>query len=170
LISPGDEESEKFETIFQKHKNGIYNYALRLLGERETANDVVQEVFTRLFERQNGNYGRIANIKGWLFIAARNFCLNIKRDKRRKAKLTPEIVGSLSSANPVDARVVILEKAMQSLDLKFREALILREFEGFSYIEMAEILGLSKPAVKSLLFRARVTLREEYDKIYSERI
>jgi RNA polymerase sigma-70 factor (ECF subfamily) len=170
LILQDDEESEKFETIFHNHKNGIYNYALRLLGEKEGASDVVQEVFTRLFERQNGNYGLISNIKGWLFITARNFCLNIKRDKLRKAKLAPEINKISKTANPVDANVAILEKAMQSLDLKFREALVLREFEGLSYSEMAEILGLSKPAVKSLLYRARVLLRQEFDRIYSERI
>jgi len=133
-----------------------------VLGDKSAAGDVVQDTFIRLYEQQNHNPG-INDVKSWLFITARNLCFNIKRHNRQEISLDishDQIPGEDKSG---DERVYILEKAMQMLDSKFREALALKEYQGLSYAEMATVLETTVPAVKSLLFRARVSLREKYN-------
>ena len=156
--------NNNFERLFRQHKNSIYNYALMMTGNKDNAGDIAQEVFLRLFEQVKNN-SHIDNIKSWLFIIARNLCLNHKRDHQREIAIDIESGRPGISSNPSDGRIFTLRQAIQNLDSKYREALILKEYQGFSYMEIAAILNTTIPAIKSILFRARVSLREEYDNL-----
>ncbi|HVP36734.1 MAG TPA: RNA polymerase sigma factor [Terriglobales bacterium] len=154
---------QAFETLFHRYKNQIYNFSYKMLGNKESAGDITQEVFIKLFHNQK-NPGRINNLKNWLFILTRNLCLNRIRDTKKEITLD-SIADEKSSENGnSNLQVLKLQKAMSQLEPDLKESLVLREYQGFSYKQISEILSLSLPAVKSLLFRARLRLKEIYEK------
>ncbi len=156
-------DSKAFETLFHRYKDRMYNFAYKMLGNEDSAGDVTQEVFIKLFRSLN-NSSQINNLKNWLFIITRNMCLNRIRDKKTEIEL--EAIEEKTSENEIEKlQVLKLKQALAELEPDLKEALILREYQGFSYKEISEILGLSDSAVKSLLFRARIKLKEIFEKI-----
>ena len=164
-----DENSETFLIVFQDHKNQIYEFASKMLRDESAAGDVTQDVFLKLYKNRK-NIRTIGNVKNWLFIITRNLCLNRIRDRRKEIPIHSIPDENLGYDNNPDENRVVLEKSLLSLETKYREALILKEYQGFSYKEMAEILKISVPAVRSLLFNARIRLRENFHKINNGRL
>jgi RNA polymerase sigma-70 factor (ECF subfamily) len=152
---------EQFKDIFQTEKNRVYNCALRMLGDRDRAADVTQEVFIRLFEQLRESI-RIDNPAAWLIVSARNLCLNVLRSARITRLLNDEddSVDEAIESGADQARIV--RKALADLDLAHREVLILREYERFSYEEIAGMLDITAAAVRNRLYKARVALREKF--------
>jgi len=154
---------EAFETLFHRYKDQTYNFAYKMLSNKESAGDITQEVFIKLFNSKR-NPAKINNLKNWLFILTRNLCLNRIRDTKKEISLD-SIADEKSIENKsTNLQVLRLQKAFNQLEPDLKEALVLREYQGFSYKEIAEILCLTVPAVKSLLFRARLRLKEVYEK------
>lgn len=158
-----------FEVLFHGHKHSVYDFAVRMLGSRDAAADVVQEVFLRLHNTLSENHAGIEDVKAWLFIVNRNLCL--KRIRARRSDLPLEAAEQIpDDGDPaLDPDRRDLRKAMAGLDPRHREALLLREYSGFNYREMAQILEITEPAVKSLLYKARVELREVFMKCKAQR-
>ena len=153
---------QQFTELFHLYKDRTYDFALRMLGDAHAAGDVAQDVFIRLYEHQS-NHHRIADVKSWLFIVARNLCLNHMRNRGRQAPLDA-LEDQLVESNPaVDPRQRALRRALSGLESPYREALILKVYQGFSYREIAEILGRTVPSVRSALFKARSMLRDIMD-------
>lgn len=152
-----------FETLFHRHKNQIYDFSYKMLGNKESAGDVTQEVFIKLFKNQN-NPAKINNLRNWLFILTRNLCLNRIRDTKNEISIESISSEKIEAKKYSDLQILKLQRALIKLEPNLRESLILREYQGFSYKEMSEILGLSTSAVKSLLFRARLKLKEIFEK------
>ena len=153
---------QQFTELFHLYKDRTYDFALRMLGDAHAASDVAQDAFIRLYEHQN-NHHRIADVKSWLFIVARNLCLNHLRNRGRQVPLDA-LEDQLAQTNPaVDPRQRALRRALAGLESPYREALILKVYQGFSYREIAEILGRTIPSVRSLLFKARSMLRDMTD-------
>ncbi len=169
LIDRSKKKSEDFLSLFHKHKNLIFDFTLKILGDEHMASDVTQDVFLRLFKSM-GKSRKIENAKGWLFITARNLCLNKIRDGRKEVSLHSIPEETLGYDNNPDRNRIILAKSLLSLDTKYREALILKEYQGFSYKEIAEILQITVPAVRSLLFNARTRLKDNFHKINNGRL
>jgi RNA polymerase sigma-70 factor (ECF subfamily) len=150
--------TDLFLASFHEHKHGLFRYAFRMLADREEAADIAQESFVRLYSTlQTGE--QIENTGGFLFTIARNLCLNALRDR-----------GKPVAADPADCPVVaisaetqhVVEAVLQRLEPQHREVLILREYHGFRYDEIARILQSTVPTVRTLLYRARLQLRSEY--------
>lgn len=152
-----------FETLFHRYKDQTYNFAYRMLGNRESAGDITQEVFIKLFNSQR-NPVRINNLKNYLFILTRNMCLNRIRDTKKEIDSDSIVEEKSIGSEITNLQLLKLKKAFTRLEPDLKEALILREYQGFSYKEISEILGISISAVKSLLFRARLKLKEIYEK------
>lgn len=152
-----------FETLFHRYKDRMYNFAYKMLGNEDSAGDVTQEVFIKLFRSRN-NTNQINNLKNYLFVSTRNICLNKIRDQKSQIGLEDieDLPGKNESLEPQNLKI---QRALAELEPGLKEALILREYQGFSYKEISEILGLSGSAVKSLLFRARARLKEIFEKI-----
>ena len=122
----------------------------------------------RLYRAIDGN-PEIGNMQNWLFILTRNLCLNEIRDSKKEIN-----IDSLDFVEAVEADfarndVRQIRKAMSALDAKYKEVLVLREYEGFTYSEIAGILGITVPAVRSLLYKARLMLKENFEKISIKR-
>lgn len=143
----------------------IYRFAYRMLQERETAEDVSQEVFLRL--AAGAPHMNAEATRRWLFVVARNLCLSELRRASVRARSLREIAGegpapirSPSSQATADEVGEQIAKVIAGLEPEFREVVVLREYEGLDYAEIAAILGCAEGTVKSRLARARERLRE----------
>jgi RNA polymerase sigma-70 factor (ECF subfamily) len=170
-VAKGDDDA--FRLLFERHHRLAYSVIYRHIGVQSEAEDLVQEAFLRVY-RNAATWEPTAKFSTWLYTVVSNLCLNYKRDRARdKLRL---VSGDDESSNPleqmaateepdvnaVDAeeRTRLIREAIQELPDNQRMALILSRYEDKSYEEVAEILGTTVAAVKSLTSRARTTLRE----------
>jgi RNA polymerase sigma-70 factor, ECF subfamily len=153
--------------------DGLYSYAMVLARNRAEAEDLVQETYLRAMQAK-GNPGPGGNIKGWMFTILRNIWLN-KLRRVRNAPQMVEIEGENGAAEKVvepsgnaddlyirRAEAEQVRAAIEELPVKFREIILLREYEDLSYQEIAAVLGCSIGTVMSRLARARARLRTLY--------
>jgi RNA polymerase sigma-70 factor (ECF subfamily) len=178
-VAKGDDEA--FRLLFERHHRLAYSVIYRHIGVQSEAEDLVQEAFLRVY-RNAATWEPTAKFSTWLYTVVSNLCLNYKRDRARdKLRL---VGGDDESSNPLeqmaateepdvdamdaDERARLIRAAIQELPENQRMALILSRYEDKSYEEVAEILGTSVAAVKSLTSRARTTLRERLAKYIDE--
>lgn len=167
-------EAQAFATLFELYSDKIYRLALSLLKEEAAAEGVVQDAFLRLIERLDQFEGR-SGLGTWLYRIAYNLSVDRLRQRRPEMILDDEGEdGRLPAPMHVvdwtqwpeqllsDAEVTAeLDKAIAALPEKFRVVFVLREVEGLSTEETAQITGLSLSATKVRLHRARLFLREQ---------
>lgn len=160
---------ERFLTLFHANKNSVYDFALRALNSRDAAQDVTQQAFLRLFKTLSQN-SSISDGRSWLFITTRNLCYNYIRDRRKEVPLDSVDHCEITVPPASSPEHIHLHKALCRLDSPYREALILKEYQGFSYYEISKILNTTVPAVRTVLYKARLKLKDNYDKIKTMRL
>jgi len=162
------------EALLARHQRSVYRFGLKMCRDEEDAKDILQETLLAV-ARNVKDFRGASSVSTWLYTIARSFCIK----KRRRSKFAPAQEESLSAREPGEAaRQVVdparapddalagrqiesaLEQAIGSLDPMYREVLLLRDVEGLTAPEVAEVMGLSVEAVKSRLHRARVAVRE----------
>jgi RNA polymerase sigma-70 factor (ECF subfamily) len=151
-----------FHALVDRHAQALYALAVRLVGNSADAEDVVQETLAGAFRGLRRFRGRSA-VKTWLTqILVRQAAQHYRTVRRQRTLRLDqyEQAGATASAQGrSDVRLDVAE-AMLSLEPEFRAVIALRELEGMSYEEMAEVLSVPKGTVESRLFRARRQLRE----------
>lgn len=156
-IRQGDNAA--FAELYAGYKQGVYLYCTRFLGDQPAAEDIFQEVFINLLERVRGG-NEIENVQHYLLRSARNRCLNVIRD-RKYPKDVSELEEFLpGSDNVVPGEYDDLERALQELPAVNREALLLCEYQGYHYDEIARITEVPVTTVRKRIFRARQRLRQ----------
>ncbi len=160
-------EAAAFDVLFRRWAGPLLRYLERMVRNRATAEELVQEVFLRV-HRARDRYAPEARFSTWLYRIATNVALNELRRPRHRAPhgstddaATPELPASGPAADDVvDARRLGRAAAagLDGLPEKQRAALCLTAIEGLSYAEVAEALEVTDKAVKSLVHRARSTL------------
>jgi RNA polymerase sigma-70 factor (ECF subfamily) len=165
------EEQDKlarFEQRIMPHMNAAYNLARWLAGNDSDAQDVVQEAYLRAFKFLSGFRG--GDSRSWLLRIVRNAFYDWLKRNRREETGTPfedEVEHAADASATPDALLLekadheLLHKTIAELPLEFREILVLRELEGFSYKEISEIAGVPLGTVMSRLARAREHLRTQ---------
>jgi RNA polymerase sigma-70 factor, ECF subfamily len=167
-------DRDALETLLAHHQTQIYRFGLKMCRDPEDAQDVLQDT---LFAMARGvrDFRGASSVSTWLYTIARRFCIR----KRRRSKFAPARTQSLDSDVEIEtARLadpakgpdetlagheveVALDQAIGALEPKYREVLLLRDVEGLTAPEVAEVLGLSVEAVKSRLHRARLSVRAQ---------
>ena len=159
--------------LLDRHQARVYSFGMKMCGEPEDAKDVLQETLLAA-ARTIPDFRGASSVSTWLYAIARSFCIK----KRRTSKFAPVELQSLDANRdevgevPDPARGpdremegrqlhARLQEAIGGLDPMYREVLVLRDVEGLSAAEVAEVLGLTVEAVKSRLHRARVAVREQ---------
>jgi RNA polymerase sigma-70 factor, ECF subfamily len=178
LVAGGD--TTAFEQLIERHQTLVAGTVARMLGGNSDVEDIAQQVFIRVW-KSAGRYVARAKFTTWLLKITRNLVFNeMRRAKRHPhlpVQLEPEAeempLKDEATATPDATLLQVelqaeIEKAIMLLPDTQRMALVLRRYEELSYEEIANVLDLSVPAVKSLLFRARTELRERL-KDYLER-
>lgn len=169
-----DGDVAAFEELVRRHHGRAYSLAVHLLGDREEAADAVQESFVAVWRRLPTFRGDAA-FGTWLHRIVTNRCLNSRRARRAQVSLDAGVDGDDGSARlePVapqreqpdqaaqrHERARALAAAVAALPPEQRACWVLRELEGHSYEEVAEILGVSQDTVRGRLHRARARLAE----------
>jgi RNA polymerase sigma-70 factor (ECF subfamily) len=160
----GDEEA--FRLLVERWERPVFRFLARMLSSREEAEDASQETFLRVFE-QSKRYQRRGQFRSWLFRIAGNLARSRLRRRRvlQWVRLEPVLHdrpdprdGAEEGLEKEEVRRAIRE-ALGSLPRRQREAVLLRRYEEMSYAEIASAMGVTVPAVESLLQRAMTSLR-----------
>jgi RNA polymerase sigma-70 factor (ECF subfamily) len=178
MLEVRDGSATAFEELVVRHQGRLLRVLENMVGRREWAEDLVQEVFLRVY-RSRQEYAPGAKFVTWLFTIANNVACNALRDRSRHPEIT--LTGSESGplgAQPMDQLVQatsgampvrqiakaelrdMVRMAMDQLSERQRMAVLLCKFEGMSYADIARAMESSTQAVKSLLSRARERLRQ----------
>jgi RNA polymerase sigma-70 factor (ECF subfamily) len=165
---PDTARRERFERTVLPHLDAAYNLARWLTRNDQDAQDVTQEACLRAFRFFDGYQG--GNLRAWLLTIVRNTCYTWLHQNRRadSTELFNEEIHSSElpgNADPemqalASADKETLRRALEELPDVFREALVLREIEGMSYKEIADVTSVSLGTVMSRLARARIRLRQ----------
>ncbi len=161
------------ERLLERHQRQVYRFGLKMCRDEEDAKDVLQDTLLAV-ARGLKDFRGASSVSTWLYTIARSFCIK----KRRRSKFAPEEQASLEGSPEGEPMQVAdtarapdeslagrqieaaLEAAIGSLAPMYREVLVLRDVEGLSASEVAEVLGLTVEAVKSRLHRARMAVRQ----------
>jgi RNA polymerase sigma-70 factor, ECF subfamily len=159
------------ERLLERHHAEVYRFGRKMCGEDEDAKDVLQETLLAA-ARSLPEFRGASAFSTWLYTIARSFCVK----KRHRSKFAPAELESLDphaahadvrhpGRNPEEDAAgrqlrVALDAAIADLDVAHREVLVLRDVEGLTATEVAEVMGLTVEAVKSRLHRARLAVRE----------
>lgn len=178
-------EEAAFTELVRLHQDRVFSVVYRMLGDREEARDVAQEVFVTVFRRIDSFRGE-AGLSTWLYRVAVNHCKNRIRFLRRRGGGRTRPVDDLTDADWVAATAVAggpantglsapdrpdellvarrlgerLQRRLDALDPDLRALVVLRDIEGLSYAEIAEVTGQPLGTVKSRIHRGRMALRD----------
>lgn len=153
----------QFEEIVMPHLDAAYNLARWLAGNDNDAEDIVQEACVRAFRFSSGFRG--GNSRSWLLTIVRNAAYTWLKKNRSQTlvSINDDELAEIEDQSPAafnGADAGVLRAALEELPPEFREALVLRELEGFSYKEIAEVADVPVGTVMSRLARARRQLQE----------
>lgn len=155
-----EKKQDAFGEIYARYRGRIYAYILRMIGDRDRADDIFQETFSRIYRHCFGEDRGINKASSYIFTTARNRCLNAIRDRKTTTDVEDyhQIVFQPSYENAELAELV--KRSLELLPDHYREVFVLREYDGLSYQEIAEITGQTLASVKIHIFRAKKKLRE----------
>src|ERR1022692_932859 len=174
-VKAGDDSA--FDYLVQKYRRPMLNFMYRMARNSAAAEDMAQEVFLRVY-RSRENYEASAKFTTWLYRIASNLAVNRARDTRHERPentvsldepdqntgLTMDVADdSLSAEEAIlrRERLIAIRQRVHALPERQRMAVIMHKYQQMDYRQIAKILKLSESAIKSLLFRAYETLREQ---------
>jgi RNA polymerase sigma-70 factor (ECF subfamily) len=159
-----DGSVDAFQVLFHKHNLGVYRYCAKILGDSSLAKDATQETFIKVYENRKNYTGN--NFAAWLYTIAKNTCLNYQRNRK-------DFVEYVEGTRPnyINEDVFLkeyIDNMIEKLPETYREVIILREYEEFSYEEIAQILDLDINLIKIRVHRARKILKKLLNPIVRE--
>lgn len=172
MLRVRDGDTTCFGQLLDRHRGSVTNFMYRMVQNRAIAEELGQEVFLRVY-RSRATYEPSAKFTTWLFRIATHLALNWIRDRkneRRQESLDDQIIdgaprqvadGTLTVEQTMlwQAQLGEIRKAIEELPGKQRAAVLMHKYEEMDYSQIANVLGCSESAVKSLLFRAYESLR-----------
>jgi RNA polymerase sigma-70 factor (ECF subfamily) len=188
MLAVRDGNAAAFDELMQRYQNRLVTVLEHLVGRRDLAEDLAQEVFLRVY-RARKRYEAGAKFSTWLFTIANRVASNALRSQSRRPEVNLDARASgPMGANPLDQMALaasgfmptrqldkaelydVVRAALTNLNERQRMAVLLNKFEDMSYADIATTMELSPEAVKSLLTRARVNLRQVLEPYLNEGI
>ncbi len=174
-------ETEAMVQLFQLNKVRILNFCYSLLRNRADAEEIAGDVFVSLMKHKH-SYDPDRTFSTWLFTIARNLCFNRMRKRKQSVPLgffskeghqfeswdVPDQGDDSRESLVKKERAQLVCKAIAKLPYEQKEALELRQYQGFSYAQISEILDCSLEKVKILIFRAKDNLRVQLSSLIKE--
>ena len=151
-------ERDAYEGIVSRYQRGLFNVALRMLGNYEEARDATQTAFVRAYEHLD-SFDRDQRFFNWIYRILKNECLNVLRSRRPTTLVSDELPAG-NGGDPVESeeRHQAVQTALMALSVEYREVVVLRHFTDLSYDDIATTLGIPAKTVKSRLYSARQQL------------
>jgi len=179
MLQVRDDVPGAFEVLVGRYQNRLIGVLAHLVGQPDEAEDLTQDVFLRIYRARKG-YKPKAKFSTWLFTVANNLAMNHLRDKGRNLTIAPGGESNANGLGPLANRALdrdgtasaqmrkaelsdVVREALDVLGEDQKLAVLLNKFEDMSYADIAEVMGRSEPAIKSLLARARTHLREQLE-------
>lgn len=178
MLEVRDDSAAAFEELMLRYQGRLLTILAHLVGDRDQAEDLAQEVFLRVY-RSRKSYVPGAKFSTWLYTIANNVASNALRRRFRRREISLKVqqsgpmghspmeqaISAPSGAMPtrqLDKAEVqdVVRVALESLSERQRMAVLLNKFEGMCYADIAETMEMTPQAIKSLLSRARVNLRD----------
>lgn len=167
-------ESSAFDVLVARWEDRIRGACYRFLGSEEEARDVAQEAFLKAY-RAIGGFKREARFSSWLYQIATNLCRDRLRRRRTRATVSIEEMeetgGAIAETRPgVDERLLrddlarVVRRAIEALAEEQREVLVLKEYEGLTFLEIAQALDVPVSTVKTRLYRGLAQLRQRLER------
>ncbi|RMF61615.1 MAG: sigma-70 family RNA polymerase sigma factor [Calditrichaeota bacterium] len=170
-------DGHAFEEIVKRYKDPLLNFIYRFVGNQEEAEDILQETFLRVYRKRHA-YRRVAKFSTWIYTIAGNLARTELRKRKRRRLFSISDMGveedkdyevSDEEFNPeqhVDSLLhdEVIQREINKLSPKFREVIILRDIQEFSYEEISQILRIPIGTVKSRVNRARLRLQSRLKK------
>lgn len=171
---------EAYELLVKRYKDPLMNFVYRFLGDRDICTDVVQDTMIKFYLNKD-SYKSFAKFSTWIYTIAGNLAKNELKRRRRRSFLSlhtdddeaPVQVEDKTFISPEqyadgEMKNKIIHKALQKVKPVYREVVILRDIDAFSYEEIADITRLSIGTVKSRINRGRTQLQKMLKHIYKE--
>ena len=160
-------DGDALTCLVDRHKDALVNYVTRLCGSRDNAEDVAQDTFLRLLER-SGSYVEQGLLRPYLYRIATNLVRTRQRREQRWRLLTPRLTASnnghaeASQLASIERQQLgaLLARSLESVPLRFRVPLVLRDVQDWSYADIASLLDCKPGTVKSRIHRGREMLRK----------
>jgi len=164
---------EEFRKVFLPEGRRLYALAFRYLNNREEAEDAVQEVMMKLWDERNKT-ARYENPAAWCTTVTRNYCIDLLRRRKMTAQDDISVAKDLIEAgNDIFSKsegseaASLINGIVERMKEPYRSAVILRDIEGYSYEEAAEAMQTSVGTLRTILSRARKSIREEMERKYN---
>ena len=169
MLRTKDDDEDAFRALVEATEDRVYGTVVKMLGGVEGAEDLAQRVYVRIWQARK-RYEPTAKFSTWMFSIARRLVLNERRGRSRRGVVfgeplpdrtprEPATIDSPSSHAAASELARAIDNALASLPEEQRTAIILRRYDEMPYEDIAKVLETTVPAVKSLLFRARESLR-----------
>ena len=175
--SPGDNELVRglhvrdhavFAQVYATFNQAVYNLCARILGDREEARDVTQEVFLTAFSRPPAVSDDV-RLRAWLFRVATNACLNVKRGSRPGGSIADFAALPAAGDAYEQARTAnLIERSLGEMNPRYRAALVLKDLQGLDTAELAGVMEVSRGTADVLVHRARAAFRTVYSRLAGE--
>ncbi len=155
LLGKKHDRDEAFSEIYDRYARPIFKFCVYMTGDKDQADDIFQESFLKFYANIGPGMNN-SNLQGYLFMIARNLCYNLKRDRKTFIPIDPEAFFA-DESNIYDKKELfeLIKASLELISEENREVFILREFDGLSYKEIAEICGITMTCAKSRNYRAR---------------
>ncbi len=163
LISEKGKNSERaFRFVYKKNASRLMAYCKSMIKDHHAAEDIFQETFIRFYKKASSeNPG--CSVTGFLFIIARNLCLDHFRNKRYEVPLQDyhyNIGDEISDGDIKEQKINLILSSMEMMNEEDKELLIMRSYNKLSYREIGEILRTSEPNARKRVFRAKMRLKK----------
>jgi RNA polymerase sigma-70 factor (ECF subfamily) len=178
----GDEAA--FNELIERHQARVFHHAQRLMGNPQDAEEVLQDTFLQVF-RNLDRFEERSRFSTWVYrIATNEALMRLRKARRKREVFLEDALGrdgewrgdeirdfARSALEEVQGRQLlqILDALLEEMPEEYRVVFVLRDIDGLSNAEVAEVLGISVPAVKSRLHRSRLYLRDRLSRLYGER-
>jgi RNA polymerase sigma-70 factor (ECF subfamily) len=154
-------DNAAFGTLVDSYETKLYNVALQITGSRDDAMDVTQSAFVKAYEKLH-SFDPAYRFFSWIYRIAINEALNLTKRRGRESVLDTETVTRDADPEEAFGRTETwrrVRRALSELSPEYRAVVVLKHLQGFSYSEIAQLIGVPEKTVKSRLFTARQRLR-----------
>jgi len=149
---------KEYNQCVDLNADGLYRFALKTIGDKEVARDIVQDSFERLWVKHENVDSLKA--KSYLFTTAYHACIDLIRTSKRVGKMDEVQQKNHSTETQYTDLQEVLHEALAKLPEIQRSVILLRDYEGYSYEEIQEITGLNESQVKVYIYRARLAMKQ----------
>jgi RNA polymerase sigma factor (sigma-70 family) len=154
---------EEYNISVDNYSDGIYRFILKNIKDKDTARDIVQDSFEKLWRKID--QVTFECVKSYLYTTAYHTMIDYTRKNNRKESIEDTSTDHLAHSGQYNDLQEILHEALERLSEVQRSVILLRDYEGYSYQEISEITGLSESQVKVYIYRGRVYLKNYIGKL-----